>query len=1562
MNPHANDKLCAICHKNVPVFYAVAGPDPSDVKHGVGICLECGYKMHNPGILSMMKVMHITPEDLPNLQQAVNAMGTLGEDVDLGMLQSMGIRMENTEEAMQLVNEGLADGMDIKEVLSDLVDKNLIQEMNLPWQDDKKEEASDQRADDAVASTESARSEDDTDISFHDDDKILSFDDHIAPIPLDAYEHWEEDADDSDDSDDADDVDDADDQDEADIDVDEAGDHEEDDSPFSGRDDDDDDDDESEDEDDPLDEWALKILDDDDDDQDEDGREDGPHIHARRLPPWFGELIDKDSFEDSEEDPLTFIREHFGRRPERPRKRHKKPSLSAFENIDFKDPGAFDSFLDEVTGVDETGKSVKKKQEPRDRSSRLFPSDAELQLTFEEEPSDETDDMLGAPRIIVLGDTDKALPQYVQDEMKKIISSIRHSMVAHPDLPQNEWMKFLRKILSTSFPGVPIEVSMETMSLGEDGKLHQDASAEKEIPEPPRELSGSQEKSGNREVLGLREILQSSELSESREEPETHEAASQSQEEVTTQLILLSDQGDQKGSSPDREAHSDHQDPKPDESEKISANQGDQVDDSEKRSADQSDQSNQSNQNNQANQDNQVGERAGDPGKDPAAQGAPLPRSEESSQVGNSQDKASQEKLSQDTASQEKVSQDRSAHILSQKDEDRLKVYLTSQRDRVARFYQNDPEELAGSSPRGRRRRGKRQEALPETVRPDLQNIQNFLADLLSKLDLEDATASQLNKKNEDVDTNLSTFFDLESPAPSEALPVEDIPNLVPFHPDQKMDDRQRKDQKEEADKASSKDTEKQIWKNLEKKEIEKHLKARPKQKPGMLDQYSTNLTEKARKNQLKPLIGRQRELKRVIQILNRRDKNNPAIIGEPGVGKTALAEGLASAIVANKVPASMLDKEVLELDLTAVVAGTQYRGQFEQRMKNILKEAEERGNVILVIDEMHSVLGAGDSEGSLNAANILKPALSQGNIRFIGCTTLSEYSKQVEEDPAFERRFQKVIIEEPTDEQTLQILKGLREIYSDYHYVTYSDEVLQKAVQLTKRYVPERFQPDKALDLIDEVGATYNQDNPEFLYTATQVRKLALMRVEFARLCKLMQAFDNEEEELLETLHEKASVVRHDLYTKYNVDPDQADGKIFDDHLEQILDSQLFQPVQEESTKKRLAFRQRLAYLGNIIEDQEKLLDTLPEAYRQKGEIRLENMAEVVETWTGIPVQNIRESESEKLRNLESRIHELLIGQEDAVKSVSSALRRKRTGFGRADKPSSFLFVGPTGVGKTQLAKVLCMELFGDEKNIIRLDMSEYMEAASISKMIGSPPGYIGFENKGQLTEKVKNKPYSLVLLDEVEKAHPDVMNILLQLLDEGRLTDSHGRVVDFSHTIIIMTSNAGTSFKANSIGFENDSSQSLKNKVMTALKDTFRAEFLNRIDDIVVFNELTLSELKQIVQLLLKDALNELKVLGCDFAIDEAVYAYLVYKYHDEKLGARPMQRGIAQEVEDELANLYLEGRIYEGQSIHISVGPDPVELELTDTLKLSDLKKQFEGKKICFTLANDKLQPLL
>lgn len=282
--------------------------------------------------------------------------------------------------------------------------------------------------------------------------------------------------------------------------------------------------------------------------------------------------------------------------------------------------------------------------------------------------------------------------------------------------------------------------------------------------------------------------------------------------------------------------------------------------------------------------------------------------------------------------------------------------------------------------------------------------------------------------------------------------------------------------------------------------------------------------------------------------------------------------------------------------------------------------------------------------------------------------------------------------------------------------------------------------------------------------------------------------------------------------------------------------------------------------------------------------------------------------------------------------------------------------------MGKTQLAKVLCMELFGDEKNIIRLDMSEYMEAASISKMIGSPPGYIGFENKGQLTEKVKNKPYSLVLLDEVEKAHPDVMNILLQLLDEGRLTDSHGRVVDFSHTIIIMTSNAGTSFKANSIGFENDSNQSLKNKVMTALKDTFRAEFLNRIDDIVVFHELTLPELKQIVQLLLKDALNELKVLGCDFAIDDAVYAYLVYKYHDEKLGARPMQRGIAQEIEDELANLYLEGRIYEGQSIHISVGPDPVEVELTDTLKLSDLKKQFEGKKICFTLANDKLQPLL
>lgn len=1513
MNPHANDKLCAICHKNVPVFYAVAGPDPSSAKHGVGICLECGYKMHNPGILSMMKVMHITPEDLPSLQQAVNAMGSLGEDVDLGMLQSMGIRMENTEEAMKLVNEGLSEGLDIQEVLSDLVDKNLIQKMNLPWQDHKqedKEDASNHGIDDSSSSTESAPSEESIVIPFDDDDNLLHFDDHHDAIPFDVYADFRSNDDDSNDEDD----------------------DEDDDRPFQAQDDDDDepsddddhnddgdDDDDSDDDrdeqetDDDIDEWNLTLVnedydDEDNDDQDEDEREDGLRIHRRGLPPWIGELFDERSFEVSGEDPIAFLREHFGEKPEAPRKHHKKPAPTPFEKLDFKDPGALSSFLDDMTGVDETGQAVVKKQGSEDRVAQDFPSvfasdfpsdlpsdfpgdisdGEEFHLDFDEEPSDENDDMMGAPHIIVLGDADKALPQHLQDEVKKIISGIRHSMIAHPDLPQDEWLNFLRKILSTSFPGVPIEVSMETMTLGGDGKSGKDPSSQKEKAEPQNKALRAQ------------------------------------------------------GESPD------HQDAGSTDADKTPADQGDHMDDSEKIPADQG---------------KQADEQAGTPGKNLGGQGDSLPLGGEVSQNEKTQGKDAQEKSSQDKDTQDKGAQDRPAHVISQQDEDKLISYLDFQRDMVGSIYEVDLDRLGKALEQKKGRgRNKYVEPIPETVRPDLENIQAFLGDLVPKLNLEDSTASRLKKETEDINANLFAFFAMQPSSKSEHVPAEEIPNLVPFHPDQKMDDRNRKDQEEDQDKAKSQDPQGKVWKDLEQKEMDKRLKVRPKQKSGMLDQYSTNLTEKARKHQLKPLIGRQRELKRVIQILNRRDKNNPAIIGEPGVGKTALAEGLASAIVANRVPASMLDKEVLELDLTAVVAGTQYRGQFEQRMKNILKEAEERGNVILVIDEMHSVLGAGDSEGSLNAANILKPALSQGNIRFIGCTTLSEYSKQVEEDPAFERRFQKVIIEEPTDEQTLEILKGLRDIYSDYHYVTYGDEVLQKAVQLTKRYVPERFQPDKALDLIDEVGATYNQDNPEFLYTAAQVRKLALLRVEFARICRQMEGFKKKEEKLLEVVQDRARTARKNLIKKYHVDLELPEGKIFAAHLDEIIDQKLVLPLQTESMKKRLEYRQRLAYLGEIIEDQEKLLESLPEAYRQKGEIRLENMAEVMETWTGIPVQNIRESESEKLRNLEARIHELLIGQEDAVKSVSSALRRKRTGFGRSDKPSSFLFVGPTGVGKTQLAKVLCMELFGDEKNIIRLDMSEYMEAASISKMIGSPPGYIGFENKGQLTEKVKNKPYSLVLLDEVEKAHPDVMNILLQLLDEGRLTDSHGRVVDFSHTIIIMTSNAGTSFKANSIGFENDSNQSLKNKVMTALKDTFRAEFLNRIDDIVVFHELTLPELKQIVQLLLKDALNELKVLGCDFAIDDAVYAYLVYKYHDEKLGARPMQRGIAQEIEDELANLYLEGRIYEGQSIHISVGPDPVEVELTDTLKLSDLKKQFEGKKICFTLANDKLQPLL
>jgi len=622
--------------------------------------------------------------------------------------------------------------------------------------------------------------------------------------------------------------------------------------------------------------------------------------------------------------------------------------------------------------------------------------------------------------------------------------------------------------------------------------------------------------------------------------------------------------------------------------------------------------------------------------------------------------------------------------------------------------------------------------------------------------------------------------------------------------------------------------------------------KKKPSKKK-FLDTFGINLTNKALNKELDDVIGRQTEITRVIQILNRRTKNNPCLIGEPGVGKTAIAHGLAIKIANKDVPAKLLNKEVYLLDMTSVVAGTQFRGQFEARMKSIIEECKALKNIILVIDEIHTIVGAGDAEHSTNAANILKPALSNGELQLIGTTTLNEYRKYIEKDTALERRFQPVLVDEPSVEEAISILKEIKKYYEDFHKVSISNSIIEKTVIMSEKYIHDRFLPDKAIDILDEACSRINLANK------------ALFDLEVLK------------NDLKKVLEEKEEAVSTDSIEDYqkaaNLKTKECNLNIKIDELSQKLKPSI-----------------------------------LTEA----------DIAAVIEDWTKIPVKKITEAETEKLLNLEEHLHNRVIGQENAVSTVARVIRRNRAGLQSSKRPPSFIFVGPTGVGKTELAKTLAYEMFGNEDAIIRIDMSEYMEGHSSSKLIGSPPGYVGYDDPGQLTERVKRKPYSIILLDEIEKAHPDVFNILLQVLDDGKLTDSKGNTVNFKNTIIIMTSNVGSNLNTNSIGFGKNTIDN--NKILDSLKQTFRPEFLNRIDEIISFDALTQKELLEIIDLLLSDTEKALKEKNLSLKVSKKAKEFILEKGTDLKYGARPLRRTIQKYIEDEIAEKLLRGEFIE------------------------------------------------
>ena len=726
-----------------------------------------------------------------------------------------------------------------------------------------------------------------------------------------------------------------------------------------------------------------------------------------------------------------------------------------------------------------------------------------------------------------------------------------------------------------------------------------------------------------------------------------------------------------------------------------------------------------------------------------------------------------------------------------------------------------------------------------ESIFKDLaQNL-----DLNNLEDIEGAITIKDIKEDEDDD---SDEFDEEKPKfAAAAIPLGSIFSNM-FHP---KNEDSTKEQSSTTSKSTKNDNKKTEKKNKKKK---------------YLDTYGTNLTNKAKDGQLDLVIGRDKEIQRIIQILNRRSKNNPCLIGEPGVGKTAIAQGLAIKIANQNVPAKLLGKEVYLLDMTSVIAGTQFRGQFESRMKGIIDECKQCGNIILVIDEIHNIIGAGDGEHSMNAANILKPSLSNGDIQLIGTTTLKEYRKYIEKDSALERRFQQVIVEEPNIEESIGILEGIKKYYEEYHKVKISTDVIKQAVIMSEKYIHDRFLPDKAIDILDEACSRINLENKD------------LYRLE---------------------------VLKRDL----------ADVQSQKEEVEEADTTEDFQKVADLKTKE-----------CQLIEE----IDSLNKKMKLKN-LTVQDIATVIESWTKIPVKKITEAETQKLLNLETNLHKRIIGQEQAVSSVARAIRRNRAGLQNEKRPPSFIFVGPTGVGKTELAKSLAYEMFGSEDSIIRVDMSEYMESHSTAKLIGAPPGYVGYDDAGQLTEKVKRKPYSIILLDEIEKAHPDVFNILLQVLDDGKLTDSQGNTVSFANTIIIMTSNAGSNLNNNSIGFGKQTVD--KSKIEDSLKDVFRPEFLNRIDEIIVFDPLQKEQLLQIVDLMLKDTIKALKEKDISFEISESAKQYILDKGTNIKFGARPLRRAIQRYIDDEISEKILRSELVNGQTIVVDCKNDNLIFEI-------------------------------
>ena len=657
-----------------------------------------------------------------------------------------------------------------------------------------------------------------------------------------------------------------------------------------------------------------------------------------------------------------------------------------------------------------------------------------------------------------------------------------------------------------------------------------------------------------------------------------------------------------------------------------------------------------------------------------------------------------------------------------------------------------------------------------------------------------------------------------------------------------------------------------------------KPIRKREGEDTPVLDQYSRDLTRLAKDGELDPVVGRTEEVDRVIQILSRRTKNNPCLIGEPGVGKTAIVEGIAQRIVTDMVPDTVLHKRLVSLDLSGIVAGSKYRGEFEERIKKVIQEVKRAGNILLFIDELHTIIGAGGAEGALDASNILKPALARGEIQIIGATTIEEYRKHVEKDAALERRFQPVTVEEPSEEAAVEILKGLRHQYEKHHQVTITDEAVEAAVRLSARYINDRFLPDKAIDLMDEAAAKVR------LKIGTHPEEVVALRLQI----------EEKEEQMLDALQEG--------------------------ELEAARNYKEEKQAVEEQLEKLYAKAKR-------------------EAKRKKPVVGEEEIADVVAGWTKIPVKRLAEGEAARLRKLEATLHKRVIGQEDAVTAVAKAVRRGRVGLKDPKRPiGSFLFLGPTGVGKTEISKALAEAVFGDEQSMIRVDMSEYMEKHSVSKMIGSPPGYVGHEDGGQLSEKVRRHPYSVILFDEIEKAHPDVFNILLQVLDDGHITDAQGRKVDFKNTIIIMTSNAGaqTIVEPKKLGFattedEKQNYEQMKGKVMEEVRRIFKPEFLNRIDETIVFRSLNKEDMKQIVSLMTKELAKRCKEqMGITLTVRDRAKNYIVEKAYEPKYGARPLRRKIQNEIEDKLAEEILDGRIRQNSEVIVTTKKNKIVFE--------------------------------